>query len=961
MFLPHQQQSLRQPREDKALTLLSFRSYFDINLDSTPRHATLIKTRTHATYAMTKRYRTVQSQALINISQGYETEEDLDHLTPESKTRQSALKSSVRNTSNETASTASQTSIMPEAKQSTGKLKKPERALALLKAKQVQQTPTPAVQGKSAPEPEVDQETATAPALEQTPSPKPASRPAPKTEKTTATAKSAEASKSVARSIKAEKQETTKAVAKRKRGSKAAPDDSDEYHPARAKKKTRVQTAAPKAKTQPAPPKSSAEPVAKEAALTKNQSQVIELSENDKSSSWDGSPERVQGPPPQTPAAIRSSPPAPETRIPTKTTLIAFDKSGPRNQGMKRMPGSAAPSSRKVRDSTRRKGPSSAAKSMCTTYSRPRAPSSNVAESVGQALNDFASTSKPAVPGQTAFKQEASKPAVSRFEATQSAAAGQEVYNTAPTAARGEAKSASHPAVSRLEPPQPSPPKPAVLKPATTAPREDIKPASHPASESAGPKHDEDDFVNINEGSEPEPSLEPAPKRQKRTLQKSPNVINPKSHSTEQGAALEPDHDCAITMDEDPVPSQDLKAAFDPAPQAAKRTIGKAPTAFEQVLQSSRGEDATSSKNVVPTKAAPALAKCEKLSVAHEMAGTPLTSGPSQKRKFSTTFAVPEQIGEHKNGLKRRSQQLSQGSQTVDINGSPVPPELEVDEQSTVLETFSKDQSAPLSSDHSPPLWQPVFNANKKPKPASPEEESKVISRFTLTQDSSPRLTAGMDEQLKSVQECARLAQSQTRDMEFAGRIDGSRGTSEEEEEEEEEDGEWGEDPDKTLVNDDDEEAAAAPARYLEETSKSSPKKTAPAFSEPLSDDLMAWCTTLKPHQLNLFEELVKVVHHVVDFAAELENSNLRILESQHKQGLIKLEQRELARAKKHTALRQKLHQARKQRKRELKAAEDNIRKAVASHEEAVRKREAQTAAREKEHERIERVLESYE
>ncbi|KAF7188174.1 Gamma-glutamyl cyclotransferase aclK [Pseudocercospora fuligena] len=115
---------------------------------------------------------------------------------------------------------------------------------------------------------------------------------------------------------------------------------------------------------------------------------------------------------------------------------------------------------------------------------------------------------------------------------------------------------------------------------------------------------------------------------------------------------------------------------------------------------------------------------------------------------------------------KKSLRQASQGPQTVDIHGSPVPRDMEIAETKTVLETFS--QQASTSSDRArnsqkdgnkqtpyrddvdlseedpfvapPSHQQKVMSSNTKPLPAEPEAESNAFSRVKVTEAQSRML-----------------------------------------------------------------------------------------------------------------------------------------------------------------------------------------------------------------------------
>ncbi|KXS95956.1 hypothetical protein AC578_8094 [Pseudocercospora eumusae] len=151
---------------------------------------------------------------------------------------------------------------------------------------------------------------------------------------------------------------------------------------------------------------------------------------------------------------------------------------------------------------------------------------------------------------------------------------------------------------------------------------------------------------------------------------------------------------------------------------------------------------------------------------------TPRHSPKNQARTRSDAHAVAQ----GKRLPKRSLRQASQGSQTVDIHGSPVPRDMEIAETKTVLETFS--QQASTSSDRAqnwqkdrnkqtpyrddsdsseedpfvapPSHQQKVMSSNTKPVPAEPEAESTAFSRVKVTEAQS-RMLYGETEAVEDI------------------------------------------------------------------------------------------------------------------------------------------------------------------------------------------------------------------
>ncbi|OQO07480.1 hypothetical protein B0A48_07177 [Cryoendolithus antarcticus] len=255
--------------------------------------------------------------------------------------------------------------------------------------------------------------------------------------------------------------------------------------------------------------------------------------------------------------------------------------------------------------------------------------------------------------------------------------------------------------------------------------------------------------------------------------------------------------------------------------------------------------------------------------------------------------------------------QASQGSQRVDMTGSPIPKGINVPPRGTAVGTFlsqskmSSDEALdsrvaeakiddglglPLNDHHlAPPSAQPrnIMSSNTKPVPAAPYEESRAITRrvsgadaaklvtqrersdpFNLTDDQNSGETAGpfttgFKEKLRQ----------QVGDLVSSGESQPANGEVPDE------------DPDMTLV-----EPAAPPAKrsakqpanHVQATVKrvisiSSNASTSdsdissmPSTDSSQEDDSIAtWRKALEPHQGSLFDALVvvshKLVKHIVD------------------------------------------------------------------------------------------------
>jgi hypothetical protein len=247
----------------------------------------------------------------------------------------------------------------------------------------------------------------------------------------------------------------------------------------------------------------------------------------------------------------------------------------------------------------------------------------------------------------------------------------------------------------------------------------------------------------------------------------------------------------------------------------------------------------------------------------------------------------------------RPSRRTTQGSQGVDILGSPYPKELEVPIQTTALEIFS--QQAGLSPDQIasfdaavpgglagrlnlaavprilPPTHRKPISSNGKPLPAPPNESSRAATRIASGPLAEQLLTAKheqsvMEDPFTSSHRHAPTVKQPAQKPDFKQAllkhgiiIDQKERTTNHDE-----------DPDKTLVN---------PTEDLE---SDSPKDVAssPGASDDLSnastvsaaqkalENVGDWRNTLKPHQTHLFDSLVIASHRLVRHVVDSETAN---------------------------------------------------------------------------------------
>lgn len=355
----------------------------------------------------------------------------------------------------------------------------------------------------------------------------------------------------------------------------------------------------------------------------------------------------------------------------------------------------------------------------------------------------------------------------------------------------------------------------------------------------------------------------------------------------------------------------------------------------------------------------------------------------------------------------RQKRHWSQNSQTVDINGSPVPPDMEVNESATVLETFSQQasdssgvfqhSSTRLKTPNNtadavnedafsvPPSHQPPsLVSNTKVLPGPSGLSSQTIRHIKLTEVRSetllsskvppnafdpfartgkPQRVAAMvthKEPLlkRTVDFAQQFGQRYSEDggesrgietspaqkftpetskpddappefaIKFASELDKqvtelrehtafARAVEE--------------DPDKTLVNDCSQDTEVS----RDVTSNSSPVSSADAspdvadepkpssdYSGKGEDDLRVWRRSLKPHQLGLYEELVKIARVVTGYVAGQETAFEIMIDDNYRRELIMVEQEEEVQKKQYKQYLANLQLKRNEKIREMQTLE---------------------------------------
>lgn len=647
---------------------------------------------------------------------------------------------------------------------------------------------------------------------------------------------------------------------------------------------------------------------------------------------------------PQTPAVPHSSPPIADrtfvlpltaglldAQASRKSTIISFDKSGPRNQGSasvrRSVPGSAltdrtalsprraplpseAGSARSRLDARRRKGPSSVATSMKTARVDRVAPASNVAQDVGDALAGFLKKPKAIPPG---------------------------------------AAVDSHTLVN------------GVLQ------------LSDPPGRQEDIMRDGDGFANIDdyEGTT-FVDFEPA--------RPSPLAPERSTQPTASQRAMPP-----------PAPKERKKDIAHRAPTVPRMLASEVELQASAVSRKAVAKPGTKRTTAAKEQeAAPEPKRQKIIADAGPPLAQPSTTTAAAIGEVDLVASQPTKVlvpDSSRRIARKISRHTSQGN--VDIHGSPIPKGLIVLDNTTALETFS--QQAGLSSDevlaevatavhrkhtagqrdHSstsdvqmlpPPSHQPeTLSSNTKLQPASPGDESQAITDivvgrvddkqlvirdaaappptdpFTSSEDARPDPPKGSTSSIFAEQ----LRQ-------HAARLEDTRRQA------------ASSDPDKTLVE-------------PEVTKKSKPKRMVSISSDESSEtsassyetsttmrDVGMWRSALQPYQMNLFDELVNVSHRLVRHLVDRETATREAVQDYRRRGLRLIEQMEQAHAQQYQEYLVELKQRKKRLRRDLNKCSAQVKDAVAAVEGAKAKRNEEAGKRAEEERKLQELMAQY-
>ncbi|KAK5111558.1 hypothetical protein LTR62_004854 [Meristemomyces frigidus] len=272
------------------------------------------------------------------------------------------------------------------------------------------------------------------------------------------------------------------------------------------------------------------------------------------------------------------------------------------------------------------------------------------------------------------------------------------------------------------------------------------------------------------------------------------------------------------------------------------------------------------------------------------------------------------------NRLKKIGRIASQGN--VDLGGSPIPKDMEVPQDATVLETFS--QRAGISSDplayprpvrvndakiaddsaHNPTIFEQILSvsshqptrqklaSNEKRRPLSPRQESQAITGVALRKLDTKRLVIHDEALPPPTDPFTSSGEAQTR-LQDGGSVPtlGSelrktpaaymRKRRNEVKEK---------DPDKTLV-----ESSPPPKRYKPTKAPQTARKEIMIADEadPDTSAIDFWRHGLQLHQMNMFDELVGISHRLMKNLVDRETAMREAVSDYRTKGLHLIEELE--------------------------------------------------------------------
>jgi hypothetical protein len=342
----------------------------------------------------------------------------------------------------------------------------------------------------------------------------------------------------------------------------------------------------------------------------------------------------------------------------------------------------------------------------------------------------------------------------------------------------------------------------------------------------------------------------------------------------------------------------------------------------------------------------------------------------SESQPLQITDTV-KRVDRRKSRLNRRT---TQGSQGVDILGSPYPKAMDVPQQTTALEVFSQqtglssdmvvssDADMPIRLDlKAVPRLVPQTKAglgasNGKTIPTAPDASSKVLTRIAsgplaeqllavrpvyesginpFTRSRVREQTDAHEISMTRFKEALRQHGIEFNDQPPADQHDGQ-----EDEQEDMQD----EDAEKTLVEPTNEPVKtsipSSPVASVTSTA-SSPNAASKAL-----EDVGDWRTTLKPHQTHLFDSLVIAAHKLVRHMVDHETANNTIVADYRRRGEIIVSELQSAHAKEYQHYLQNMQERKRKAADELAAHGRRLKQVMREAEKARAERKRAVLAR---------------
>ena len=394
-------------------------------------------------------------------------------------------------------------------------------------------------------------------------------------------------------------------------------------------------------------------------------------------------------------------------------------------------------------------------------------------------------------------------------------------------------------------------------------------------------------------------------------------------------------------------------------------------------------------------------------------------------------------IAERTKGAQTTQRRSTHNSQKVDIQGSPVPAGMVVDAASTVLDTYSQQagissdgviltehessssvsfqtvETQKLAQDFVPPSHQPtVLSSNKKSKPAAPEHISRALEKFVEVDTREPAVIdsvqAPANDPFTSSDEQRKIPRKGSTSLELWERLKGkireetineirhhpatpqipkevldfvrqqprhdqslqqkpnanqhiisldeqsAKAAHDLRRQLQEED------PDKTLVEEEPVYNTKKRKRELSISTVSSGSSASATNSQEPILDIAAWRTALQPHQMNVFDGLVMVSHKLVRHLVDCETAAKDLVDDYRRKGEMVVEQMERSHAAKYQKCMDKLKLRKRQLRSEYKSCNKLLRESVAEVQTRRRERKEMLAGREDVVERLEEIVEAY-